>query len=146
MFEFRIFVQFYLALSTSNIHSIMEKNFDRSSVCCCCWEYFGLRSKHLTLVNSAIGKTVQTFIYPGYLVDVCSYPSMVCSGCRRNLNLLKAGKQSRGAWGEKVAKVETFCLIKVVTFLNPIKELITRQKSLVFKVLNLCTTTFLFKF
>ncbi|XP_023336627.1 uncharacterized protein LOC111707715 [Eurytemora carolleeae] len=106
MFEFRIFVQFYLALSTSNIHSIMEKNFDRSSVCCCCWEYFGLRSKHLTPVNSAIGKTVQTFIYPGYLVDVCSYPSMVCSGCRRNLNLLKAGKQSRGAWGEKVAKVE----------------------------------------
>ena len=145
MFEFRIFVQFYLALSTSNIHSIMEKNFDRSSVCCCCWEYFGLRSKHLTLVNSAIGKTVQTFIYPGYSVDVCSYPSMVCSGCRRNLYLLKAGKQSRGAWGEKVAKVEIFCLIKVVTFLNPIKELITRQKSLVFKVLNLCTTTFLFK-
>ncbi|XP_023336848.1 uncharacterized protein LOC111707897 [Eurytemora carolleeae] len=53
-----------------------------------------------------IEETVQTFIYPGYSVDVCSYPSMVCSGCRRNLNLLKAGKQSRGAWGEKVAKVE----------------------------------------
>ena len=80
----------------------MEKNFDRSSVCCCCWEYFGLRSKHLTLVNSAIEETIQTFIYPGYSVDVCSYPSMVCSGCRRNLYLLRAGKQGMGEKGWRV--------------------------------------------
>ena len=60
--------------------------------------------------------------------------------------MLKAGNQSHGAWGEKVAKVEIFCLIKVVTFLNPINELITRQKSLVFKALNLCTMTVLLSF
>ena len=84
----------------------MEQNFDRDTVCCCCcWEQFGFRSKQLYPVNETVEKAMKTFIYPGYSSDVCSYPNMVCSGCRRNLYLLKAGKESRGAWGEKVSKV-----------------------------------------
>ena len=48
---------------------------------------------------------MKLFVYPGYSLGVFSYPNVVCSGCQRNLYLLRAGKSVRGSWGEKIAKI-----------------------------------------
>ena len=49
---------------------------------------------------------MKVFIFEGYSKNEFIYPSVVCSGCKRNLYRLNTGDNARGAWGEKVSKVE----------------------------------------
>ena len=79
--------------------------FEQNDFCCCCWEFFGARSKSLYPVNSTIETLMKLYIYPGYSLEICNYPTVVCSSCRRNLYLMKSGNTPRGSWGERVSKV-----------------------------------------
>ena len=82
-----------------------ENKLDLCHVCCCCWEKFGVNSKSLRNVNSTVEDLMKLYIFPGFSTDIEDYPTTICSNCHRNLFLLKSGKSSRNAWGEKVSKV-----------------------------------------
>ena len=56
-------------------------------------------------MNKNLEEQIQLFIFPGYSMKNECYPSVVCSGCRRNLYRLKKRDSPRGEWGAKVAKV-----------------------------------------
>ena len=51
--------------------------FERSSVCACCWERLGSRSKALNSVNEAIEEQIRTSIFPGYSSTIKHYPEVV---------------------------------------------------------------------
>ena len=76
---------------------------ERCSVCACCWERLGSRSKALYSVNEAREEQIRTFIFPRYSTTIKHYPDVVCSGCRRSLYRLKAGGFPSEAWGEKIS-------------------------------------------
>ena len=76
-----------------------------NSMCCCCWEKYGERSKSLKKVNKNLEEQIQLFIFPGYSMNNECHPSAVCPRCRRNLYRLKKGDSPRSEWGAKVAKV-----------------------------------------
>ena len=86
----------------------MEEKRDLNGICCCCWTNYGSRSKSLHQVNETITieSMMKVFIFEGYSKNEFIYPSVVCSGCKRNLYRLNTGDNARGAWGEKVSKVE----------------------------------------
>ena len=84
----------------------MEEKRDLNGICCCCWTNYGSRSKSLHQVNETIESMMKVFIFEGYSKNEFIYPSVVCSGCKRNLYRLNTGDNARGAWGEKVSKVE----------------------------------------
>ena len=92
--------------------------FGRSSVCACCWERLGSRSKALYSVNEAKEELIRTFIFPGYSSTIKHYQDVVCSGCRRNLYRLKAGGFPSGAWGEKISKVIIRTLFKYLYYIK----------------------------
>ena len=48
---------------------------------------------------------MKLYVFAGYSIEVEDYPKAICSTCYRNLYLLKEGKGSRAAWGEKISKV-----------------------------------------
>ncbi|XP_065647032.1 uncharacterized protein LOC136076952 isoform X2 [Hydra vulgaris] len=73
-----------------------------NSTCCCCWEKYGERSKLLKNINKNLEEQIQQFIFPGYSMNNECYPSVFCSGCRRNLYRLKKGNSPRGEWRAKV--------------------------------------------
>ena len=89
----------------------IDKSLQR--VCCCCWEKFGVNNKTLRPVNNTLEELMQLFIFAGYSLEIEDYPSVVCSNCHRNLYLLKEGKTSRGAWGEKIRKVKKLLSVLV---------------------------------
>ena len=59
--------------------------FQQDAVCCCCWQMFGAISKSLSIVNSTVEDMMKLFVYPRYILGMCSYSNIVCSGCQRNL-------------------------------------------------------------
>ena len=97
-----------------------ENKLDLCHVCCCCWEKFGVNSKSLRNVNSTVEDLMKLYIFPGFSTDIEDYPTTICSNCHRNLFLLKSGKSSRNAWGEKVSKVcfMWYCIIIFIIFIN----------------------------
>ena len=52
---------------------------EQSSVCACCWERLGSRSKALYSANEAIEEQIRTFIFPGYSSTIKHYPDVICS-------------------------------------------------------------------
>ena len=84
----------------------MEEKRDLNGICCCCWTNYGSRSKSLHQVNETIESMMKVFIFEGYSKNEFIYPSVVCSGRKRNSYRLNTGDNARGAWGEKVSKVE----------------------------------------
>ncbi|XP_047136879.1 uncharacterized protein LOC124813624 [Hydra vulgaris] len=102
--------------------SMSTASFQRNATCCCCWEFFGARSLPLSPVNSTIENLMKLYIYPGYSLEISSYPTVVCSSCRRNLYMIKSGNTPRGSWGEKVSKVEWKMLTRNSNGMLPISE------------------------
>ena len=110
-------------IATCDLFTMANTVKDLNRMCCCCWEKFGVNNKALQGVTETVEELMRLYVFPGYSSTVQDYPSKICSNCYRNLYLLKEGKMSRSAWGQKISEVHLYekCMkvsLKISIYLN----------------------------